>query len=36
MDFILVAALVTLLFGFGAIIGHAVGYESGRNAWRRR
>lgn len=36
MDFILVAALVFILFGFGAIVGHAVGYEKGRDEGRRR
>jgi hypothetical protein len=36
MDFILLASLVITLFVFGAIIGHAVGYEKGRDEGKRR
>jgi hypothetical protein len=36
MDFLLLATLITILFLFGAIVGHAVGYEKGRDEGRRR
>ena len=36
MDFILLTSLVFILFAFGAIVGHAVGYEKGRDEGRRR
>ena len=36
MEFLLLATLVTILFTFGAIVGHAVGYEKGRNEGRLR
>jgi len=36
MDFILLTSLFFTMFGLGAIIGHAVGYEKGRDEGRRR
>jgi len=36
MEFLLLATLVIICFGFGAIIGHAAGYEKGRDEGRLR
>jgi hypothetical protein len=36
MELIMYGALMVACFGFGWIVGHAVGYETGRNERPRR
>jgi uncharacterized membrane protein YtjA (UPF0391 family) len=36
MDILLFVTLAAACFGFGWIVGHAVGYEKGINEWPRR
>lgn len=35
IDILAISTLAIVCFGFGAIVGHAVGYEKGRNEWPR-
>jgi hypothetical protein len=35
MELLMVCTLVLVCFGFGWIVGHAAGYERGRNEWPR-
>jgi len=36
MDVLLFLTLIAVCFGFGWIVGHATGYETGRNERNRR
>ena len=36
MDLMMFGVLMAVCFGFGWIVGHAVGYETGRNERPRR
>ena len=36
MELMMFSVLMAACFGFGWIVGHAVGYEKGINEWPRR